>query len=351
MSLITKVTARVFGYPGVKGGGNPVTVFLWKERSHPSVELRTSLAQSCEWESVVAHLPLPLSLSRREEYKDGSGSDSSEEDLQLYFYMPSGEEVSFCAHAAMGAVAAVTHEEPHSISSSTDIHKQVDFRIADGTSQVAKVLPNNQIELELGSYHEESRVHEIDIQNLLDQIGLSTYGRVTSTGEEEQPPCVNSSVARSKTLLPVNTLETLHSATNPSNPLHFQKLCETINSTGIYLYCKTTPTPFTNNGTVEAYECRQFPKSSGYPEDPATGIAAAALAYSLYRRRRRQEKDDGEELYPFWFEMIQGTAMGKRSLIQIGIRKGIRDHPSTIQCLGHVEIDSIELTTVTCGVE
>ena len=185
MSLITKVTARVFGYPGVKGGGNPVTVFLWKERSHPSVELRTSLAQSCEWESVVAHLPLPLSLSRREEYKDGSGSDSSEGDLQLYFYMPSGEEVSFCAHAAMGAVAAVTHEEPHSISSSTDIHKQVDFRIADGTSQVAKVLPNNQIELELVSYHEESRVHEIDIQNLLDQIGLSTYGRVTSTDEEE----------------------------------------------------------------------------------------------------------------------------------------------------------------------
>ena len=29
---------------------------------------------------------------------------------------------------------------------------------------------------------------------------------------------------------------------------------------------------------VLRYECRQFPRASGYPEDPATGIAAAALA-------------------------------------------------------------------------
>jgi len=55
-----------------------------------------------------------------------------------------------------------------------------------------------------------------------------------------------------------------------------------INSTGIYLYSTATIRDDdndvnTDNKSEIAFECRQFPKSSGYSEDPATCIAAGAL--------------------------------------------------------------------------
>jgi predicted PhzF superfamily epimerase YddE/YHI9 len=53
---------------------------------------------------------------------------------------------------------------------------------------------------------------------------------------------------------------------------------------------------------------RQFPRASGYPEDPATGIAAAALAMSLHSRHPRIGRR---------FKFYQGSAMGKPSLIVV----------------------------------
>ena len=83
--LLKKVTARVFA-SGPRGG-NPVTVFVTKNPL--SQELQTRLAQDCEWESVIV----------------------SNVTNELSFYMPSGEEVSFCAHAAMGAVYCVAKND------------------------------------------------------------------------------------------------------------------------------------------------------------------------------------------------------------------------------------------------
>ena len=54
---------------------------------------------------------------------------------------------------------------------------------------------------------------------------------------------------------------------------------------------------------------RQFPRASGYPEDPATGIAAAALACSL----RRHHQETLHSSYKFY----QGFAMGQPSLIVV----------------------------------
>lgn len=89
---ILKVSARAFVSPvaggggsssgsAAKSGGNPVTIF---SPSSPSTkltqELRSRLAQTCTWESVVV--------------------EPCQDDLtvsQFSFFMPSGEEVSFCA--------------------------------------------------------------------------------------------------------------------------------------------------------------------------------------------------------------------------------------------------------------
>lgn len=51
-----------------------------------------------------------------------------------------------------------------------------------------------------------------------------------------------------------------------------ESACAAIDSTGLYPYARTGERQF---------DARQFPRSSGYPEDPATGIAAAALVCAL----------------------------------------------------------------------
>ena len=84
-----------------------------------------------------------------------------------------------------------------------------------------------------------------------------------------------------------------------------------------------------------AWECRQFPRASGYPEDPATGIAAAALACHL-----RQELRIDLPAY----KLYQGTAMGKPSLIVVDElimtpRKEEDIMDASFRLLGRVEID------------
>jgi predicted PhzF superfamily epimerase YddE/YHI9 len=59
----------------------------------------------------------------------------------------------------------------------------------------------------------------------------------------------------------------------------------------------------------QVFDARQFPRSSGYPEDAATGIAAAALAFGLL-------KDGLVEQSPTRVIRVrQGRAMGRPSEI------------------------------------
>jgi predicted PhzF superfamily epimerase YddE/YHI9 len=51
-------------------------------------------------------------------------------------------------------------------------------------------------------------------------------------------------------------------------------VCGTIASTRFYPYAVC-------DSDAQVFDTRQFPKSSGYPEDAATGIAATALAFGL----------------------------------------------------------------------
>ena len=53
-----------------------------------------------------------------------------------------------------------------------------------------------------------------------------------------------------------------------------EQLCARIGSTGLYPYA-------ISDRERQIIDARQFPRSSGYPEDAATGIAASALAFGL----------------------------------------------------------------------
>lgn len=101
------------------------------------------------------------------------------------------------------------------------------------------------------------------------------------------------SVSRPKLMVDVTGLHTLQ-----PDPDAVRAVCERLGVTGLY--------PFSTEvgGRVSA---RQFPRDSGYPEDPATGLAAAGLACLLATR----ENADGRHTYA----IRQGQDMGRPSLI------------------------------------
>ena len=300
--LLKKVTARVFVAPGGVGG-NPLSIFLSKTPLAPAIQTR--LAQECDWESVVV-------------------SHSSEAAPKLSFYMPSGEEVSFCAHAAMGAVHSfVRADETRSASK-----QSVDFSSAmTQVEQNATVAADNTVGLHLRSTFEQEPVDLSKLRDLLSMIQLDD-----SVVSNKWPSLSNSSVARPKTMLQIKSMDALQSAQPPSDAKAFRIACEKIGCTGLYLY-----SPIGVEDETTTYECRQFPYASGYSvlEDPATGIAAAALAVGLHK-----ECDTNT-----FFSFHQGTAMGRPSRIKIQDVE-LKDDIAEYSCWGQVEVDDEEIITI-----
>jgi len=93
-----------------------------------------------------------------------------------------------------------------------------------------------------------------------------------------------------------------------------QALCESIDSTGLYPYALGATKP-DGRRIVHA---RQFPKSSGYPEDAATGIAAAALWGYLAREGGLGNGADAAVAPSI--AVWQGDAMGSPSEILVAPR-------------------------------
>lgn len=111
-------------------------------------------------------------------------------------------------------------------------------------------------------------------------------------------PIQNASTSRVKTLIPLKSVPILDGLQPDFGRI--ERLCERIGSTGLY--------PFVVSGTGTA-DARQFPKSSGYPEDAATGIAAAALAFGLL--------ESGQAAAGQPVRVRQGRAMGRPSEIRV----------------------------------
>jgi len=104
------------------------------------------------------------------------------------------------------------------------------------------------------------------------------------------------STARAKLMVPLCDEEVLDRL-EPDLPLLWQ-VCDELDVTGFY--------PFSR--TASGVAARQFPLRAGYPEDPATDIAACALGAYLTVR-------SGADPVPGWnrFSVRQGRAMGRPS--------------------------------------
>jgi predicted PhzF superfamily epimerase YddE/YHI9 len=83
-----------------------------------------------------------------------------------------------------------------------------------------------------------------------------------------------------------------------------ESVCDAIGSTGLYPFAVLDP-------EQAIFSARQFPRSSGYPEDAATGIAATALAWSVWEFGLTLQHR---------IVVRQGEAMGRPS--QIAVERG-----------------------------
>ena len=115
-------------------------------------------------------------------------------------------------------------------------------------------------------------------------------------------PVQSVSASRAKLLVPVKDSLVLNGLKPDYEALW--NLCDRLRVTGFYPFTRRTDKP-----QAQA-EARQFPLRAGFPEDAATGVAAAALA--AYLTAYDGKYGTGQHL----FRVAQGYAMGAPSLIE-----------------------------------
>jgi PhzF family phenazine biosynthesis protein len=139
------------------------------------------------------------------------------------------------------------------------------------------------------------------------------------------PPIQNASTSRVKTLVPLNSVAVLDGLSPDFTGM--EELCGRIGSTGLYPYAVL-------DRDARIVDARQFPRSSGYPEDAATGIAASALAFGLLANGTVEASDRP-------IVVRQGRAMQRPSEILVRFRLD-DGHPTGCWLGGAVRLEEHE---------
>lgn len=219
-----------------------------------------------------------------------AGSDC---DFAFRFWVPN-HEMEMCGHATVGAVWLLNRlgQLPGNRVSVSTRSGRVDARITDAG--------NSDVSVEITQ--PKGRVDALPRNGQTEAEILSVL-RITSN-ELAPLPIQNASTSRVKTLIPLKSVSVLDELRPDFGRI--ETLCERIGSTGLYPYA---PSDRDN----QVFDARQFPKSSGYPEDAATGIAAAALVFGLLENGLVAAN---EQLV----RVRQGRAMGRPSEILVRFR-------------------------------
>jgi PhzF family phenazine biosynthesis protein len=260
------VLIRVFVDPDAGAqGGNPVPLVL-DAQGMTAADMR-ALAVRYGHESAFVLPP----------------DDPARQDWRLRYFVP-GHEMEMCGHATVGALWALRQwgRWTKPTARVQTLSGGVDAVWDEELGRVWISQPGVKIE----ALADEQRA---DIARVL-RIDPAMPGL----------HAVNAGTSRVKTLVRLPDAATLDALTPDFGAV--EALCEAIGSTGLYPYALR-----------EHDACaRQFPKASGYPEDAATGIAAAALWGVL----------DTNGIIPAGpFTVRQGVAMGAPSAIHLRARK------------------------------
>jgi PhzF family phenazine biosynthesis protein len=202
--------------------------------------------------------------------------------------------MSMCGHATVGTVWLLDQagQLPRDQLSILTKSGRVDARILGRTVHGATV----EISQPLGTV-EPLPEPELNMAEILDVLGIGK-------SELAPHPIRNACTSRVKTLIPLASTAILDELQPDFRRM--EELCEKIGSTGLYPYAA-------HDREAQVFDARQFPKSSGYPEDAATGIAAAALSFGLLAN---SEVESSERL----ITIRQGRAMRRPSQISVRFR-------------------------------
>ena len=174
-------------------------------------------------------------------------------DYHFRFFVPN-HEMEMCGHATLGAVWLLGRlgRLPQNKVLIATLSGPVEARVDGGQTSVSQP---------------KGRCKNVeDVGAVLDVLGLRPSDLLDY-------PLQNAATSRVKTLVPLRSGEILHGLR--PDYTRVATLCDQIGSTGLY--------PFAvDDAEAAIFSARQFPRSSGYPEDAATGIAAAALAWSTW---------------------------------------------------------------------
>ncbi|KAH7362099.1 phenazine biosynthesis protein PhzF family [Plectosphaerella cucumerina] len=271
----------VFTAPGDETrGGNPCPIVLGAE-SLSTEDMRALAEQYGHESSFLISSPL-----------------GSRADYGLRFFVPE-HEMEMCGHATAGTTWLLND------LGRLEGGKQVTYQTKSGLVHARIVEGENG----RGVIAEVSQprgwvktVEDKDIRNQILEV-------LHITEEDLHPglPIQNACTSRAKTTVPLRDSSTL----NRVNPdfSRVKAVCELLDSTGLYPYAVVE---HGGEGTGTHVEARQFPKASGYPEDAATGIAAAALSWAIHDNGLLK---DGTLL------VRQGVAMGRPSEIRVRVEE------------------------------
>lgn len=204
-------------------------------------------------------------------------------DYKLRYFVPD-HELEMCVHATIACATVLADRgllDRPSVVFQTKIGKvPVDWERTDSEILVA-----------VNQFLPEFSKRQIPAYEVCRALGIAE--------EELLPyPLESVSTSRYKLMVPLRSRDVLDRL-EPD----FEKmwnLCDEFQVSGFY--------PFAVESNV--FYARQFPNRAGYPEDPATGVAASALSAYLIRHEVLPVK-------PGWnrYTIRQGYAMGRPSLI------------------------------------
>ncbi len=248
-------------------GGNPCPVI--RSGDHLGVREMQALARRFGLDTVFVLSP-----------------QSKDADIRLRYFVPE-HEMGVSGHAT---VAAITVAVLDSRLKSDSLRVET----LNGVFAVTCMRSRNEILVTL----------EQNSPDFGPELPSSLVARALriGAGKIAHGPIQSVSVSRPKLLVPLCDSTVLNALEPDFDTLW--DLCDSVQVTGVYPFTRKT-----DKANADA-EARQFPLRAGFPEDAATGVAAAALG--AYLSRYDHLCQTGERC----FRIAQGYAMGASSLIE-----------------------------------
>lgn len=211
-------------------------------------------------------------------------------DFDFRFWVPN-HEMSMCGHATIGCVWLLDSlgKLPSTTVSILTKSGRVDARVVGRSTEGADVEISQPRGIVEPLPDVETQTADIISVLGIDASQLADY------------PIQNSRTSRVKTLVALKS-EAVLSNLRPDFS-RMEEICTRIGSTGLYPYAIL-------DKEKQIFDARQFPQSSGYPEDAATGIAASALAFGLLENGTVERSERQITIH-------QGRAMSRPSAISV----------------------------------